>query len=434
MRHGLLVDLRAGERLGVESRNHPGEILQRSHVLHGVELVEIVGQREAVLFELFGKLLRFLLIDGGLGLFDEREHVAHAENAARHAVGVEHLDGVELFADAGELDGLARHGLDGERRAAAGVAVELGEHHAGDAESLVKGGGGVHGVLTGHRVHNEQDLRRLGFGLDAAQLIHERLVNVEAAGRIEEYEIVSVTARVIDRVLRDLRRVALTFLIYGKIELFADGFELIDRSGTVHVARDEQGTLVLALAHERGELCAVRGFAGALQADEHHDARGLRADAELLALAAHERAQLLVDDLDDHLRGGETLEHVRADGALADGFDKVLDDLVAHVGLEQRETHLAHRFLYVRLRQTALAAELFENVIEFVGKIFKCHVPAPVTRRRFRAPNAARRHRSWFRAARAFPAPRREYPARRRSARPARSFLQTGASFPRRGG
>ncbi len=43
---------------------------------------------------------------------------------------MERLDHVELFACADELDGLAGHGLDGQRGAAAGIAVELGEHHA----------------------------------------------------------------------------------------------------------------------------------------------------------------------------------------------------------------------------------------------------------------------------------------------------------------
>ena len=57
------------------------------------------------------------------------------------------------------LMGLPVAALDGERRAAAGVAVELGEHDAVDAERLVKGGGGVHGVLSGHGVHDQQDLR-----------------------------------------------------------------------------------------------------------------------------------------------------------------------------------------------------------------------------------------------------------------------------------
>ena len=66
---------------------------------------------------------------------------------------MERLDHIQLFAGAHEFDGLAGGGLDGEGRAAPGVAVQLGEHHAVDAQRLVKGGGGVDGVLTGHGVH-----------------------------------------------------------------------------------------------------------------------------------------------------------------------------------------------------------------------------------------------------------------------------------------
>ena len=171
------------------------------------------------------------------------------------------------------------------------------------------------------------------------------------------------------------------YLKHGNAELCADDLELLDRGGTVHVARDEQRALALALAHERGELRAVRRFTGALQTDEHHDAR--RTSSAMLSFwlcAAHEGAQLLVDDLDDHLRRGEALEHVRADGALGDRFDKVLDDLVAHVGLEQRETHLAHGLLYVRLRQAALAAELFENVYSVCRKDFQMPCPSSCNR------------------------------------------------------
>ena len=50
--------------------------------------------------------------------------------------GMERLDHVELFAGADELDGLAGDGLDGERSAAAGVAVELGEHHTVDVQRI----------------------------------------------------------------------------------------------------------------------------------------------------------------------------------------------------------------------------------------------------------------------------------------------------------
>ena len=49
------------------------------------------------------------------------------------AVGVEDLERVGLLAGAHELDGQAGDGADRQRRAAAGVAVDLGEDEAGDA-------------------------------------------------------------------------------------------------------------------------------------------------------------------------------------------------------------------------------------------------------------------------------------------------------------
>ena len=51
---------------------------------------------------------------------------------------MEGLEGIGLFADADELDGLAGDVADGEGRAAAGVAVHFGEDDAGEAEALVE--------------------------------------------------------------------------------------------------------------------------------------------------------------------------------------------------------------------------------------------------------------------------------------------------------
>ena len=66
------------------------------------------------------------------------------------------------LAHAGEADRRAGDFLDGERRAAARVAVELGEHDAGEAEALVERRRGLHRVLTDHRVDHEEDVLRLG--------------------------------------------------------------------------------------------------------------------------------------------------------------------------------------------------------------------------------------------------------------------------------
>ena len=59
---------------------------------------------------------------------------------------------------------------------------------------------------------------------------------------------------------------------------------------------------------------------------------------------------------------GGTLEHVRARRPGRDGLDEVLHDLEVHVRLEQRELHLAHGLLDVRLCQTALAAQTLEGL------------------------------------------------------------------------
>ncbi len=58
------------------------------------------------------------------------------------------------------LIGLPVIGLDRQRRAAARVAVELGQHHAGQRQRLVEGAGGVDRVLALHRVDDEQGLDR----------------------------------------------------------------------------------------------------------------------------------------------------------------------------------------------------------------------------------------------------------------------------------
>ena len=90
------------------------------------------------------------------------DDVAHAEDAAGDAARVEVLERVPLLADAHQLDRLAGDGAHGQRGAAAAVAVDAGQHDAGDADPGVEGLGGVDGVLAGQRVGDEQDLVRAG--------------------------------------------------------------------------------------------------------------------------------------------------------------------------------------------------------------------------------------------------------------------------------
>ena len=154
------------------------------------------------------------------------------------------------------------------------------------------------------------------------------------------------------------------------VELLAERLELVDGCRPVDVAGDHQRALAL-LAHEVGELRGRGGLAGALQPDEHDDVGNAPGEHELRTRAAEQVGQLVEDDLDDLLARGQRLHHVGADGALADLGHELLDDLVVHVGLEQRHADLAHRRVDIGLGQPALAGQSREDRLKPVGEVLE---------------------------------------------------------------
>ena len=99
---------------------------------------------------------------------------------------------------------------------------------------------------------------------------------------------------------------------------------------------------------------------------------GMRPDSTSCdAGAAEKLGHLLDDDLDDHLAGGERLHDIGADSALAHLGDELLDDLVVHVGFEQRHADLPHRGIDIGLGQLALAGQAREDRLETVGEVLK---------------------------------------------------------------
>jgi hypothetical protein len=102
------------------------------------------------------------------------------------AIGMKRLEGVGLFAHADELDGLAGDVANRERRAAARVAVHLRQHHARQSKPRMKILRGVDGVLAGHGVGDEENLLRREQLFQALHLGHQLLVDVQAAGGVDD--------------------------------------------------------------------------------------------------------------------------------------------------------------------------------------------------------------------------------------------------------
>ena len=76
-----------------------------------------------------------------------------------------------------------------EGGAAAGVAVHFGEDGAGDLQLVVEGFGGVDGVLAGHGVGYEEDLGGGEELFELGHLVHEGLVDAEAAGGVDDEDV-----------------------------------------------------------------------------------------------------------------------------------------------------------------------------------------------------------------------------------------------------
>ena len=205
----LLVE---GVELGAHlahAGHHAQDRLQRAHLLDGRHLLEEVVEGEVLGREELALHLGGVgAVERLLGLLDEGEHVTHVEDARGHPVGVEDLEVLHALAGAGEHDRAAGDRGHRQRRATAGVAVELGEHDTGDVDALLEGVGGLDGGLADHRVDDEQHLVGLDRGADVGGLLHQVGVDGQAAGGVDDDDVVLRAAGLLDAGARDRDRVA----------------------------------------------------------------------------------------------------------------------------------------------------------------------------------------------------------------------------------
>ena len=358
--------------------HHPEDVADRAHLLDLLHLGEEVVEGELTLEQLLGRLLGLVLLEGLLGLLDQGEDVAHAQDAPGHAVGVELLEGVELLPRRCEGDRLADDLLDRECGAATGVTVELREDDAVDGEGLVEHLGHADGVLTGHRVDDEERVVRRDDAGDHPDLLHHLGVDGEPTGGVDDQHVAPEAASLLETLGRGEHRVA-GLGEHRDADLVAERAELLDGGGALEVGADHQRVATLGL-EPAGELGRVGGLAGALEAGHQHDGGGFAGVADLQRLATQDPGQLGVDDLDDLLAG---IEHLRAGGAdrlLADAGDDVAGDAHVDIGFEQGGADLAHHLVDIGLGQTALAADLLDDAVETAGQVLEHATAEPTTR------------------------------------------------------
>ena len=151
------------------------------------------------------------------------------------------------------------------------------------------------------------------------------------------------------------------------VERLAERRELVGGRGSVGVRRDEERAAA-ELDDVSPELRGRSRLTRALQADQRDDG-GVALEAERPIARREELDELVVDDLDDLLTGGEAGQDLRTDGALPDPAHDVLDDLEVDVRLEQGQPDLARGGIDVRLADPAAAGERGKRLAQPIAEV-----------------------------------------------------------------
>ena len=348
--------------------HHPHQALHAAHLEHLFQLHPQVVHVEQTLGKAFGHAFGLFGLERLLRALDEGDDIAHAKDAASDAVGIEGFDRVHLFADADKADGFAGDGAHGKCRTAATVAVHPGEDDAGDADLGLKFGGDVNGVLAGQAVNDEEGLARLGDVADRLHFVHQNFVDVHPAGGIEEQHVIAAEGGLGFRTFGDLDGgFALDDGQRVDADLAAEDGKLLHCCRAVGVKAGKEDALAVLFRQPFGELGGGGGFAGALQAD-HQDRRGWIVDLQCVggAVTGEDVDQFVMDDLHDHLAGGDGFGDGGTGGAVLHALDELARDRQRDVGLQQCGAHLAQRGDHIGFGQRAL----FRQTVEDAAKAF----------------------------------------------------------------
>src|SRR5204863_2310969 len=100
------------------SGEHPEDVRQGSHLANLAHLLEEVLERELLAANLALELSGLVGVVDLLGFLDQRQYVAHPQNARGHPLGMEALELVEALSRRRVEDRLAGDGANRERGAA----------------------------------------------------------------------------------------------------------------------------------------------------------------------------------------------------------------------------------------------------------------------------------------------------------------------------
>ena len=224
----------------------------------------------------------------------------------------------------------------------------------------------IHRLLARGRVQHEQDFLRLDQVAQPHQFLHQRLVNLQPAGRVENERVAVVLPGEIQRLAGDFQNIRFPFERKdGHLDLPAQGFQLLHGRRAVDVRRHQQ-RLARLLLQPAGQLGAGGRLARAVQARQHQAAR-IAAQRQPRVGRAEQLDQFVMDNLDDLLSRLDALHHLLSERLGLDLLDEIARHLEIDIGVQQRHAHLAQGVAGVGLGNLAQPAEVAEGVLQLLA-------------------------------------------------------------------
>ncbi len=120
-----------------------------------------------------------------------------------------------------------------------------------------------------------------------------------------------------------------------------------------------------------GEFCCGCCLAASLKAYEHDRSRKPVGKVQVATLFSHQFDEPVMDYLDYLLTGTYAVQDLPTYGSLADIFDKFSGYSEIDIRLKERHPDIFHGCLDVFFAEDTLSPEFLEDVVQFLGQIFK---------------------------------------------------------------
>ena len=189
------------------TRNHVDEIGQRSHFSNLKHLIPKIFKGKLIFSKLSLQFNSLFFVHHGLSLLNHRQDIAHSQNPGCHSIRMEHFKIIKFFTNTDEFYRLIDDRLDGNCSSTSGISVHFGQNHAANIQRIIKGGGDVHCILTGHCISHKQNIRWLHPVPNTDKLLHQLRINVKPTCGIQNQSIQAFPVRLISGFHADINRI-----------------------------------------------------------------------------------------------------------------------------------------------------------------------------------------------------------------------------------